>query len=138
MRKALVTGVTGQDGSYLAEFLLSRDYEVHGIIRRASTFNTERIDHIFVDPHVPSARLFLHYGDGRGGPDDIASGEAQVWFVGLLTGREGRHTAAWAVDPDNKIAEMGEGNNQREFAFTIGPQTVSITVAANPAGFAGP
>jgi len=62
-RKALITGITGQDGSYLAEFLLSKGYEVHGIIRRASTFNTVRIDHIFVDPHDPHARLFLHYGD---------------------------------------------------------------------------
>jgi len=63
MRKALITGVTGQDGSYLAEFLLSKGYEVHGIIRRASTFNTGRIDHIYIDPHNPKARLFLHYGD---------------------------------------------------------------------------
>jgi len=63
MRKALITGITGQDGSYLAEFLLSKGYEVHGIIRRASTFNTSRIDHIYVDPHDPHARLFLHYGD---------------------------------------------------------------------------
>jgi GDPmannose 4,6-dehydratase len=63
MRKAFVTGITGQDGSYLAEFLLSKGYEVHGIIRRASTFNTSRIDHIYVDPHDPDARLFLHYGD---------------------------------------------------------------------------
>jgi GDPmannose 4,6-dehydratase len=62
-KKALITGITGQDGSYLAEFLLSKGYEVHGIIRRASTFNTYRIDHIFVDPHEPGARLFLHYGD---------------------------------------------------------------------------
>lgn len=62
-KKALITGMTGQDGSYLAEFLLSKDYEVHGIIRRASTFNTERISHIYVDPHSPQARLFLHYGD---------------------------------------------------------------------------
>jgi len=62
-KKALITGITGQDGSYLAEFLLSKGYEVHGIIRRASTFNTCRIDHIFVDPHEPSARLFLYYGD---------------------------------------------------------------------------
>ncbi len=60
---ALITGITGQDGSYLAEFLLSKDYEVHGIIRRSSTFNTSRIDHIFVDSHDPDARLFLHYGD---------------------------------------------------------------------------
>lgn len=63
MKKALITGITGQDGSYLAEFLLSKDYEVHGIIRRASTFNTSRIDHIYVDPHKPGAQLFLHYGD---------------------------------------------------------------------------
>ena len=63
MKKALITGITGQDGSYLAEFLLSKDYEVHGIIRRASTFNTSRIDHIYVDPHEPGARLLLHYGD---------------------------------------------------------------------------
>ena len=63
MKKALITGITGQDGSYLAEFLLSKGYEVHGIIRRASTFNTARIDHIYVDPHEPHARLFLHYGD---------------------------------------------------------------------------
>lgn len=63
MKTALITGITGQDGSYLAEFLLSRDYEVHGIIRRGSTFNTSRIDHIYVDPHEPNARLFLHYGD---------------------------------------------------------------------------
>lgn len=60
---ALITGITGQDGSYLAEFLLSKRYEVHGIIRRASTFNTYRIDHIFVDPHTPGAKFFLHYGD---------------------------------------------------------------------------
>lgn len=63
MKKALITGITGQDGSYLAELLLSKGYEVHGIVRRASTFNTERINHIYVDPHNPKARLFLHYGD---------------------------------------------------------------------------
>ncbi|MDP3048144.1 MAG: GDP-mannose 4,6-dehydratase [Thermodesulfovibrionales bacterium] len=63
MKRAFITGITGQDGSYLAEFLLDKGYEVHGIIRRASTFNTGRIDHIFVDKHDPNARLFLHYGD---------------------------------------------------------------------------
>lgn len=63
MKRALITGITGQDGSYLAEFLLSKGYEVHGLIRRASTFNTGRINHIYVDPHEPGARLFLHYGD---------------------------------------------------------------------------
>ena len=60
---ALITGITGQDGSYLAEFLLSRNYEVHGLIRRASTFNTERVNHLYVDPHISGAKLFLHYGD---------------------------------------------------------------------------
>lgn len=63
MKRALITGVTGQDGSYLAEFLLSKGYEVHGLIRRASTFNTDRIDHLYQDPHESGARLFLHYGD---------------------------------------------------------------------------
>jgi GDPmannose 4,6-dehydratase len=63
MQKALITGITGQDGSYLAEFLLAKGYEVHGIIRRASTFNTHRIDHIYLDPHEKGARLRLHYGD---------------------------------------------------------------------------
>src|SRR5512132_2065655 len=60
---AFVTGITGQDGSYLTELLLSKGYEVHGLMRRASTFNTDRIDHIYVDPHAPGARFFLHYGD---------------------------------------------------------------------------
>jgi GDPmannose 4,6-dehydratase len=63
LQRALITGITGQDGSYLAELLLSKGYEVHGIIRRASTFNTDRLDHIYVDPHTPDARLLLHYGD---------------------------------------------------------------------------
>ncbi|HEX7556314.1 MAG TPA: GDP-mannose 4,6-dehydratase, partial [Leptolinea sp.] len=65
MKKALITGITGQDGSYLAELLLSKGYEVHGIIRRASTFNTRRIDHIYHDPHNKGEKvnLHLHYGD---------------------------------------------------------------------------
>jgi GDPmannose 4,6-dehydratase len=63
MKKAFITGITGQDGSYLADLLLSKGYEVHGIIRRASTFNTSRIDHLYQDPHVHGVRLFLHYGD---------------------------------------------------------------------------
>lgn len=63
MKKALITGITGQDGSYLAEFLLAKGYEVHGIKRRASLFNTDRIDHIYQDPHTPKPNLFLHYGD---------------------------------------------------------------------------
>jgi GDPmannose 4,6-dehydratase len=63
VKKALITGITGQDGSYLAELLLGKGYEVHGIIRRASTFNTERIDHLYQDPHINGVHLFLHYGD---------------------------------------------------------------------------
>ncbi len=62
-KKAFITGITGQDGSYLAELLLSKGYEVHGLIRRSSTFNTDRIDHIYIDPHDPHAKLFLHFGD---------------------------------------------------------------------------
>lgn len=63
MKRALITGITGQDGSYLAELLLSKGYEVHGLIRRASSFNTGRIDHIYSDPHIPGTKLFLHNGD---------------------------------------------------------------------------
>jgi len=63
MKKALITGITGQDGSYLAELLLGKGYEVHGVIRRASSFNTERLDPIYRDPHQSGTRLFLHYGD---------------------------------------------------------------------------
>src|SRR5580693_4613940 len=62
-RTALITGITGQDGSFLAEFLLSKGYAVHGIVRRASTFNTDRLDAIYTDPHETAAALFLHYGD---------------------------------------------------------------------------
>src|SRR6056297_2482784 len=62
-KTALITGITGQDGSYLAEFLLEKGYEVHGIIRRSSTFNTQRIDHIYQDPHEKNIKLKLHYGD---------------------------------------------------------------------------
>ena len=79
MKKALITGITGQDGSYLAEFLLHKGYEVHGIIRRASTFNTRRLDHLYQDPHVQNgARLYLHYGDisNSGNLSDII-GEVQ-------------------------------------------------------------
>ena len=87
-KKALITGITGQDGSYLAELLLSKAYEVHGIIRRASTFNTGRLDPIYDDPHSGRTKLFLHYGDlsdasalsrliGRVQPDEIYNLAAQ-------------------------------------------------------------
>ncbi|MGB7600541.1 MAG: GDP-mannose 4,6-dehydratase [Candidatus Sulfotelmatobacter sp.] len=88
MKKALITGITGQDGSYLAEFLLTKGYEVHGIKRRSSLLNTERIDHLYEDPHVPDRRFFLHYGDmtdanslirvvGKVQPDEIYNLAAQ-------------------------------------------------------------
>ena len=63
MKRALITGITGQDGSYLAELLLDKGYEVHGIIRRSSSFNTSRIDHIYRDRHEKNVKMFLHYGD---------------------------------------------------------------------------
>ncbi len=63
MKRAIITGITGQDGSYLAELLLEKGYEVHGVVRRSSSFNTERIDHLYRDPHEPGVRLFLHHGD---------------------------------------------------------------------------
>src|SRR5580704_8147259 len=62
-KRALISGITGQDGSYLTELLLSKGYEVHGLIRRASTFNTGRIEHLYIDPHNPDAAMFLHYAD---------------------------------------------------------------------------
>ena len=63
MKKAFITGITGQDGSYLAELLLAKGYEVHGLIRRSASFNTQRIDHLYQDPHITNRRLVLHYGD---------------------------------------------------------------------------
>jgi len=63
MKKALITGITGQDGAYLADFLLAKGYEIHGVKRRASSFNTARIDHLYKDPHDPERRVFLHYSN---------------------------------------------------------------------------
>ena len=105
-RTALITGITGQDGSYLAELLLEKGYTVHGLIRRASTFNTSRIDHLYRDPHDPTARMFLHYGDLTDGsrlvtllerinPDEVYNLAAQSHvrvsfdepeFTGMTTG----------------------------------------------------
>jgi GDPmannose 4,6-dehydratase len=87
MKCALITGITGQDGSYLAELLLSKGYEVHGIMRRASTFNTRRIDHIYTDPHSPNARLFLHYGD-------LSTGEEMVNLIYNVQPEEIYHLGA--------------------------------------------
>ncbi len=102
---ALITGITGQDGSYLAEFLLSKGYVVHGIIRRASTFNTHRIDHIYVDPHDPEARLFLHYGD--------------LSDPGLLT------EIIWSIKPD-EIYHLGAQSHVR-VSFDMPEYTGNIT-----------
>ena len=87
MKRALITGITGQDGSYLAELLLAKGYEVHGIVRRASTFNTKRIDHIYEDPNQPGARLFLHYGD-------LSNAEGILNLIHELTPDELYHLAA--------------------------------------------
>jgi GDPmannose 4,6-dehydratase len=86
-KRALITGITGQDGSYLAELLLLKGYEVHGLIRRASTFNTSRIDHLYVDPHDPSAKLFLHYGD-------LSDGSRLVTLMGEIRPDEVYNLAA--------------------------------------------
>ena len=86
-KKALITGITGQDGSYLSELLLDKGYEVHGLIRRASTFNTERIDHLYLDPHSSDARLFLHYGD-------LADGSGLVRLLHQLQPDEVYHLGA--------------------------------------------
>ena len=87
MKKALITGITGQDGSYLAELLLEKGYEVHGMIRRASTFNTERIDHLYQDPHVNNVRLFLHYGD-------LSDGSSISRFIRKISPDEVYHLGA--------------------------------------------
>ena len=86
-KRAFITGITGQDGSYLAEMLLDKGYEVHGLIRRASTFNTARIDHLYRDPHDPEARLFLHYGD-------LTDGSRLVTLVESINPQEVYHLAA--------------------------------------------
>ncbi len=85
--KAFITGITGQDGSYLAELLLAKGYEVHGLIRRASTFNTKRIDHLYEDPHARDKRLFLHYGD-------LTDGSRLVTLLASIQPSEVYHLAA--------------------------------------------
>jgi len=105
MKKALITGITGQDGSYLAEYLLSKGYQVHGIKRRASTFNTQRIDHIYVDWHTSGAKLVLHYGD--------------MSDAGLIT------EVLWNVKPD-EIYHLGAQSHVR-VSFDMPEYTGSIT-----------
>ena len=108
MKKALITGITGQDGSYLAELLLAKGYEVHGLIRRASTFNTSRIDHLYVDPHDPKARLFLHYGD-------LSDGARLVTLVAKINPQEIYNLAAQSHvrvsfdEPEHTVDTTGTG-----------------------------
>ena len=104
-KKALITGITGQDGSYMAELLLSKGYEVHGIIRRASTFNTGRLDPIYADPHLKKNQLFLHYGD-------LAD---SVQMVKLL----------YALQPD-EIYNLGAQSHVR-VSFDIPEYTADVT-----------
>jgi len=87
LKKAFITGITGQDGSYLAEFLLQKGYEVHGLIRRASTFNTHRIEHLFQDPHVSKPKLILHYGD-------LSDGSRLTTLLAMIRPDEVYHLAA--------------------------------------------
>lgn len=105
MKKALITGITGQDGSYLAELLLAKGYEVHGIIRRCSTFNTGRIDHLYTDPHIHGTKLFLHHGD-------LADG---VMIIKLL----------YAIRPD-EIYHLGAQSHVR-VSFDVPEYTGDVT-----------
>jgi len=119
-KRALITGITGQDGSYLAELLLSKDYEVHGLIRRASTFNTHRIDHLYADPHDQDARLFLHYGD-------LSDGARLVTLLGT-------------IDPDEIYNLAAQSHVRVSFdepehtADTTGVGTVRLLEAVRQAG----
>ncbi|OGO17138.1 MAG: GDP-mannose 4,6-dehydratase [Chloroflexi bacterium RBG_16_48_8] len=141
MPKALITGITGQDGSYLAELLLSKGYEVHGLIRKASTFNTERIDHIYQDPHDPGARLFLHYGDLSNGeqltnliynvrPEEVyhlgAQSHVKVSFdmpeyTGSVTGL-GTTRILEAIRRSGNQARFYQASSSEMFGNTLPPQ----------------
>src|SRR5258706_15375628 len=110
-KKALITGITGQDGSYLAELLLSKGYEVHGIIRRASTFNTGRLDHIYSDPHVSKTMLKLHYGD-------LSDASAMARLIGKVAPEEIYNVVAQShvresfEGPEYTIEIMGTGTER--------------------------
>jgi GDPmannose 4,6-dehydratase len=141
MKCALITGITGQDGSYLAEFLLARDYQVHGLIRRSSSFNTGRIDHLYQDPHDPGRRLFLHYGDLHDGtglasliakitPDEIyhlgAQSHVRVSFdlpayTGDVTGLSTVHLLE-AVRAVGSTARFYQASSSEMFGATPPPQ----------------
>ena len=132
MKSALITGITGQDGSYLAEFLLSKGYEVHGVVRRASTFTTERIDHVYQDPHESHLRLKLHYGDLSDGtglrrilehvqPDEIYNLGAQS------------HVRVSFDQPEYTADVVGTGTLRLRVANTISPSVAAAAASArNP------
>ncbi len=142
VKRALITGITGQDGSYLAELLLEKGYEVHGLIRRASTFNTARIDHLYRDPHDPTTRLFLHYGDLTDGcrlvtllekiqPDEVynlaAQSHVRVSFdEPEYTGHDDRprDDAAARGDPDDRarLPVLPGSSSSEMFGATPPPQ----------------
>jgi GDPmannose 4,6-dehydratase len=141
VRRALITGITGQDGSYLAELLLAKGYEVHGLIRRASTFNTHRIEHLYVDPHESDARLFLHYGDLTDGtrlvtllsrvqPDEVYHLAAQSHvrvsfdepeFTGLTTGL-GTTRLLEAIRTSGLSTRFYQASSSEMFGATPPPQ----------------
>ena len=142
MKKALITGITGQDGSYLAEFLLSKGYEVHGMIRKSSTFNTHRIDHMYVDPHELNTRFFLHYGDlldssvindivGRVQPDEVYNLGAQSHvkvsfqmpeFTGDVTGL-GTLRVLEAIRRYKSDAKFYQASSSEMFGASPAPQS---------------
>ncbi len=147
-KRALITGITGQDGSYLAELLLDKGYEVHGIIRRASTFNTHRLDHLYVDPHEPDARLFLHYGDLTDGtrlvtlltkvqPDEVYHLAAQTHvrvsfdepeYTGLTTGL-GTTRLLEAIRATGLATRFYQASSSEMFGATPPPQDESDAVS---------
>ncbi|MCA9081081.1 MAG: GDP-mannose 4,6-dehydratase [Planctomycetaceae bacterium] len=144
MKTAFITGITGQDGSYLAELLLDKGYTVHGLIRRASTFNTHRIDHLYEDPHDPAARLFLHYGDltdssrlttllERVGPDEVYHLAAQSHvrvsfdepeFTGDVTAL-GTTRILEAIRATQVPARFYQASSSEMFGSTTPPQSES-------------
>ena len=144
LKKALITGITGQDGSYLAELLLAKGYEVHGVIRRASTFNTQRIDHLYLDPHNPEARMFLHYGDLSDGsrlssllaqiqPDEIYNLAAQSHvrvsfdepeYTGEITGL-GTTRLLEAMRQSSPGAKFYQASSSEMFGAAAPPQSES-------------
>jgi GDPmannose 4,6-dehydratase len=142
LKKALITGITGQDGSYLAELLLEKGYQVHGVVRRASTFNTHRIDHLYVDPHIAGARLFLHYGDLNDAsslnlllkklrPDEIynlgAQSHVRVSFdvpeyTGEVTGLGATRLLEAARELDLKATRIYQASSSEMFGASPPPQ----------------